>query len=66
MTGEVESAETLLTDAIAYYEQIGDLVRSEEMRTILGTAYVNIRQYDKAIPPTEQALTYLRRWVKLN
>lgn len=61
MQGEIGNAESLLADAAHYYEEIGDRLRSEELRVVLGTAYVNARLYDRAILPTEQALAFLQK-----
>lgn len=47
--------------AMEYYAEIGDRLRLEHMRAELAGMYLNVRQFDAVIEPSEKALQYFER-----
>ncbi|HRW04059.1 MAG TPA: hypothetical protein P5121_03120 [Caldilineaceae bacterium] len=57
--------------ALAYYEEIGDRVSAEEVRSNLAGVFVQFQQFEAALPPAQKALSFFsaRRntfWVAQN
>lgn len=56
--GDMTAAEDYAAAAMGYYEQIGDRVTLEGLRAELAGAYLNVRQFERVIEPSEQALAF--------
>jgi tetratricopeptide (TPR) repeat protein len=48
------------TEAIAFYERIGDQVNREIVRSNLASAYIHVRQFAAALAPAEHALRFFQ------
>lgn len=55
---DADGAIYYLQQALTFYEQIGDRVRAEEVRSNLAGAYVQFKQFTAALQPAQRALTF--------
>ena len=58
MMGNVDQAELMLRESIAFYESIGDRLRVAIQQTGLGGVFINARLFERAIPPSREALDF--------
>lgn len=56
--GDAENAIYYHQQALAFYEQIGDQVRTEEVRSNLAAVYIQFKQFIAAREPAQRALTF--------
>ncbi|GAB4125503.1 MAG: hypothetical protein Fur005_46920 [Roseiflexaceae bacterium] len=58
---DLEAALSAFADSIRYYQQIGDQVNQEIVRSNLASAYIHVRQFAAALEPALQALQFFTR-----
>jgi len=68
MVGDVATAESQGALALAHYEQTGNRVKLEGLRADLAGMFLNVRQFERVIEPSERALRFFEamgheRWV---
>ena len=68
MTGDVATAETHGAAALDYYKRTGNRVKLEGIRADLAGMYLNVRQFERVIEPSQRALRYFEeigheRWI---
>ena len=61
MQGRIDDARNYAEAAMAFYAEIGDRVQLEGIRAELAGLYLNVRQFDAVIEPSEKALQYFER-----
>lgn len=61
MQGRIDDARKYAESAMAYYAETGDRVQLEGIRAELASLYLNVRQFDAVIEPSEKALQYFER-----
>lgn len=59
--GRLEVAQEHAELAIAHYSEIGDRIGQESMRAELAGMYLNVRQFEAVIEPSEKALLFFER-----
>ena len=69
--GKFEEGVQHLEQSISYYEQIGDRISQEELRTNLAPTYIELGQVQSGIQMAKQALTFFEHmgntaWIAMN
>lgn len=59
--GMMEQATQYAQQATVYYERIGDRVLQESVKAELAGSYLNIEQFEEAIPPLEESLAFFKQ-----
>ena len=59
--GDMATAEGYANAVMKYYEKTGDRYRLEDMRATLAGMYLNVRQFEAVIAPSERALRYFEQ-----
>jgi tetratricopeptide (TPR) repeat protein len=66
--GQIKLAQEHAARAMAYFQKIGDRQSLENVRAELASAYLNVRQFEAVIEPSEKALRFFEqikheRWI---
>ncbi len=59
--GRIDDARAYSDKAITYYSEIGDRLQLEGVRAELAGIYLNVRQFEAVIEPSEKALRFFER-----